>query len=191
MLSILYFHLHFSMPGVGQSLCSPRTPSAHGLAQKPEAMHKYFQQLSLSLPCRVMQWGMLHNPMEVPQKYNPPPVPLCSQLSDPWQTLWIALKSAKGEEVKVLSLKFKCTERQTLAFILEMRSWITPPFPFFFPRITLSVLYINFMSQLVAEILLQSRTVISHRLSHPFPSAAPQCHAGPTLRMSTERAHLL
>lgn len=73
MLSILYFRLHFSVPGVGQSLCSPRTPSAHGLAQKPEAMHKYFQQLSLSLPYYFFH---LYSPFATPQQC--PSEPVCT-----------------------------------------------------------------------------------------------------------------
>lgn len=117
----------------GRSLAAVRNhPPSTVFSEQPDGTSPLILEapgFSKLLPA-VMQWGMLHNPMEVPQKYNPPPVPLCSQLSDPWQTLWIALTSAKGEEVKVLSLKFKRTERQTLAFILEMRSWITHPLSF-------------------------------------------------------------
>lgn len=67
------FHLLFSPVFLRASLCSPRTPSAHGLAQKPEAMHKYFQQLSLSLPYYFFH---LYSPFATPQQC--PSEPVCT-----------------------------------------------------------------------------------------------------------------
>lgn len=41
-----------------------------------------------------------------------------------YQTHWVALEFTKGEEVKLVGLKFKYIESQILTFILEMMSWI-------------------------------------------------------------------
>lgn len=41
-----------------------------------------------------------------------------------YQTHWVALEFTKGEEAKLVGLKFKYIESQTLTFILEMMSWI-------------------------------------------------------------------
>lgn len=41
-----------------------------------------------------------------------------------YQTHWAALEFTKGEEAKLVGLKFKYIESQTLTFILEMMSWI-------------------------------------------------------------------
>lgn len=67
----------------------------------------------------------MHHPVKILQESKLPSVYLGQPISiTSCQTDRVVPEFTKGEEVKLVGVKFKRIESQTLTFILEMMSWI-------------------------------------------------------------------